>query len=147
MKRSLAIGLPMALLGTLLAAVPTRLLPVCEAPMRCHWTGTALAGFGAAFFLSGAPLFLCRDSGVRLGVSLAALLWAGLGIAVPTLLIGMCASPAMPCRTGTYPAALIVLALLAAAALIDVLYLNHLRTQEKGGDETADDIQHRAREH
>lgn len=79
MKRSLVVSLPVAALGLLLVALPLRLLPVCAvqpgaAPMKCHWSGMVLAGFGGTFFLLAVLLFVCRNSGVRMGASVAAIL-------------------------------------------------------------------------
>jgi hypothetical protein len=143
------VGLPIALLGALLAAVPSHILPVCEtphgaAPMRCHWTGMMMIGFGLTFFLVGALLFFCRTNGVRTGLSAAALLLTATAGTVPDFLIGMCAAPAMACRTGTYPGVMAVLALTAAACAANLVYLRHLATRERHGDETSHHRSHRA---
>lgn len=145
MKSTLAVSLPIAALGLLLAFIPGRILPVCAvargaAPMKCHWTGMVLSGFGVSFFLVGALLFFFRDAGVRRGISVAAVLMAVLAGTVPTYLIGMCGSPAMPCRIGTYPAALIALALIALAGLANVFVLKDKVAQERRGNETAYDV-------
>ena len=136
MKRSLVVSLPIAALGLLLAALPFRLLPVCAvgpgaSPMRCHWSGMMIAGFGATFLLMALLLFLFRNPGVRMGISAAAALLTITAGMTPTRLIGMCSAPAMPCRTGTYPAAMVATALIAMACLFNILYLRHTSRRER----------------
>lgn len=136
-KRSLLVSMPIALFGLLLALVPGHVLPVCAVaalapPMRCHWSGSVLAGFGTTFFAAGALLFLSRQAGVRTGISIMILPVAALAAMAPTYLIGMCRMATMPCRTGTYPAAMILLALVAASALFNILYLRHHDNREPG---------------
>lgn len=126
MRRSLVAGIPTAVFGILLILVPARVFPVCPVaegmhPMRCHWTAAALAGFGGLFLAAGVFLFLCKGNGVRVGLSVMAVCSAILGGVIATSLIGMCMNPLMPCRTGTYPAVMILLALTALAGLINIL--------------------------
>ena len=145
MKTRLAVGLPVAGLGALLAFVPGHIFPVCAvahgaAPMRCHWTGAALSGFGAAFFLLGVMLFFCGDAGARRGISLAVVVMAVLAGLMPAHLIGMCGSPAMPCRVGTYPAAMILLSMIALSGLANALVLKRVGAKETQAHEAAHDI-------
>ena len=145
MTRALVVSLPIAALGLLLTAIPLRLLPVCAvqhgaSPMKCHWSGQMLAGFGVTFFLLALLLFACRTAGVRMGISAAAVLFAVMAGMVPAYLIGMCGAPTMPCRTGTYPAVMIVLSLIAAAGFFNILYLRHTNIRESRGHETSDNL-------
>lgn len=145
MKQRLLAGLPVVVTGMLLAAVPGHLLPVCAVrdgapPMKCHWSGNMLAGFGWTFVALGILLFLCRSREMRQGISLASLALAATAALVPTHLIGMCASPTMPCRMGTYPAVMILLAMLALENVLNILFLRH--RQESLAHETAHNLHH-----
>ncbi|MCC8167213.1 MAG: DUF4418 family protein [Planctomycetes bacterium] len=134
MKNFLAWGLPLMAAGLLLAAIPTTILPVCDirdgmAPMRCHWTGRALSGYGCAIFVLGALLFLGRNAGFRLGVAAAALVVCISAALVPTHFIGTCRSPEMPCNTGTLPGALVVLSLAGLVCLLSIFVLKRRITE------------------
>ena len=149
MKRTVGAAAPIALLGLLLAAVPEWIFPVCgvhegAAPMKCHWTGRIVTGFGAAFFLTGVLLFVCRDSGVRAGVSIMAVLMSVLAALTPSYLIGVCASPVMPCHMGTYPAIMVTLALVALCGTFNTAFLWTGFTRERSGNEATHDIPHSA---
>ncbi|MDR1612373.1 MAG: DUF4418 family protein [Planctomycetota bacterium] len=147
-KRSLAASLPVAAPGLLLAAIPFRLFPVCPvphgaAPMRCYWSGSVLEGFGAAFFLVGVMLFFARSSDMRRGMCAAAVLLAVTAGMVPTHLVGLCASPAMPCRIGTFPAVMVALALIVMGSLFVIFYLGYIDARERRSHEAAHDIPNR----
>lgn len=94
-------------------------------------------------FVLGALLFVCRDPGARLGLSLAAIPVAVMAGAVPMHLIGMCGSPAMQCRTGTLPAVMIILALIALDGLVNVFVLKYLSSREQRAHETTYDLSYR----
>lgn len=96
-----------------------------------------LAGFGGAYFFLAAILFLQQNSLVRIGISTTAIVLSATAAMMPTYLVGMCGSPAMPCRTGTYPAVLIVLAFLASAGVFNIFYL-----RERRGDEAPYNLAH-----
>lgn len=142
MKRSLAFAFPLLATGALLFLTPTMILPVCEvqegaAPMRCFWSGRVLAGYGATLFALGVFLYFCRTAAARAGVAASALMVAISAVLTPTFVIGMCRSPSMPCNTGTYPGALVVLALTAAACIAILFYLRRRITWEKRNDEAS----------
>ena len=122
--------------GVLLALVPFYILPVCEigggmSPMRCHWTGSVLTGFGVFFVVVGTLQLPWRDNGVRIGISVMTVCAAILGGFVPAHLVGMCTSPAMPCRTGTYPAVMILLALIALTGTVNAVFLAYRLRKEQ----------------
>lgn len=147
MKKALLLGAPVAVLGLLLAAVPNYLFPVCPfragaMPMRCYQTGLVLTGFGVAFFVIGVLFILCVSSRIRLGLSASAMLLAVAGALVPTHLVGICSAPAMACRIGTYPAAMIVLVLAGLAGCIDFLVIKYSGKEESCEHEAAHNRQY-----
>ena len=111
-------------LGGLLAVVTQFLLPPCSAwietasgmhiPMKCHWSGQMAMSLG---------LFMMKSVFARLGLSLVVVVTAILTMAVPTVLIGVCAGGTMPCRVGMLPAILVVCVLLLLVGLGNVFYL------------------------
>ncbi len=114
--------------GLLLAFLPTDILPVCEirdgmSPMRCHWTGRALTGYGYAIFVLGIFLYLGRGAAVRIGIAAATFIVCLSAALVPTLFIGMCRSPEMPCNTGTLPGACIILSLAGLICIVAIVVL------------------------
>ncbi len=107
-------------LGVLIALTPRYIFPVCEykgmrimtqgggyVPMRCFYTGQAELGLGLLIVLLSAFLLLStqRETQIYLSLSLAAAF--SLSLLLPTVLIGICRSPTMPCRVGTWPALLL----------------------------------------
>ncbi|MCC8110000.1 MAG: DUF4418 family protein [Planctomycetes bacterium] len=142
MKRSLCLTLPLVALGLLLTAIPGWLFPVCPikdhaAPMRCYHSGVWLTGIGVGVVGLGVLLFLLKGAAARTVLAIAVVA-AGIAAAlVPTVLIGMCRSPMMPCRTGTYPAAMIVAALIALCGVIDIFFLRSVFLRERRGDEAS----------
>ena len=121
----LVLSLPVVLAGALLLLLPWWLLPVCDvaagaAPMRCYWSGRMVSALGVAILVAGVLLFAVRASGFRQGVGLMVVVLAALTAAVPTVLIGMCGNPSMPCRLGTFPASVIFSVLSGLAGLFAV---------------------------
>lgn len=149
MKLRLALSLPLAVAGALLAVVPGWILPVCtvehgKTPMKCHWSGSMLTGFGWTFIAIAILLFFSRSWQVRLGIAATALLVVVTVALTPTYLIGMCAMPTMPCRTGTYPAALVLLAGIALINIGIIFFLRHYGKQESRSHEAPDNLHHRS---
>lgn len=128
MRESAIFAIPTVVLGGLLALVPFYLLPVCgirhdAPPMRCHWSGVTLATVGGALVLVAAMQFFFRARRARTALSAVATCLSIAAMLVPTWLVGMCGAATMPCRTGTLPAAIILLALAASANLAAFLFL------------------------
>ena len=66
-------------------------------PMKCHWTARAEIAMAVPLLLCGVSLLLCRR---KESWRLVALFTAALGVFVallPTVMIGVCASPSMAC--------------------------------------------------
>ena len=96
-------------LGLFVSLLPWHIFPVCvpagtALPMKCYWSGQLASGLGGLVSLVGLFMACTRSASLcaALGVMLAAL--GLLLMAVPVQLVGLCASPAMPCRQGTLPA-------------------------------------------
>jgi hypothetical protein len=89
-------------------------------PMKCHWTALAEIGVAIPLGLVGFfEFFSKRKETVRLLGALGLVLGA-LVIAFPTVLIGTCANPAMPCNLVEKPV-LLFAGMLALAASTVVL--------------------------
>lgn len=120
-------------LGGLLAVVTQFLLPPCSAwietasgmhiPMKCHWSGQMVVSLGLFIVFEGILLGMMKSVFARLGLSLVVIVTAILTMAVPTVLIGVCAGGTMPCRVGMLPAILVVCVLLLLVGLGNVFYL------------------------
>ena len=77
-------------------------------PMPCGYTARAETGLGALVALAGLGVLGLTSYGSRRAFGL---MTAGLGVvvlAVPTLLIGMCAAPDHVCRVATQPALILL---------------------------------------
>ncbi len=131
-NRSLISGI-VVFLGVLLVVVPRFVLPPCSVPvgtasgiyipMKCHWSGQMAMGLGLFVTFEGLLLGMMKSVFARLGLSLAVMATAVLTMAVPTILIGICAGSTMPCRVGMLPAILVVCVLLFLAGIGNVFYL------------------------
>lgn len=135
-------GIFLILAGILLALVPHILLPVCEGvvatasggnvPMKCFWTAKAELGTGALTAFAGLLYCLSRNPGVRFGIAVMTAATGMLGMAFPTLLIGVCPSETMPCRMGTLPALVLINAAIVITALLACLSNRRAMSREGG---------------
>jgi hypothetical protein len=66
-------------------------------PMKCHWTARAEIAVAVPLLLSGILLISCRHRESRRNAALMTIVSGLLGILLPTVLIGVCAKPDMPC--------------------------------------------------
>lgn len=112
-----------------------------NAPMKCHWTARAELGTGLLIAIESLLLILLRSSQIRFGLNLAIGLNGILALLFPTVLIGVCGSTRMNCRSLTLPALVIISGLVIAVSLINGIYI--YQTDRIGGrthgPETADD--------
>ncbi len=98
--------------------------------MRCHWTAQAEIGLGIEIALLGFLLFVFRSRQIRLGLSLALILNGILTMLVPTVLIGVCDSEHMVCRSLTLPALVILASTVIVISVVNVFFL--LNSKSKG---------------
>lgn len=125
MKAARVLGIATVLCGLLVALVPTVILPVCQelletkagmfVPMRCHYTAQAEIAIGSLLVFTGALLFVFGQRfEVRGALGAVTVALGVVVILIPTVLVGTCRNPEMPCNVGTKPA----LILLGAATLL-----------------------------
>jgi hypothetical protein len=90
-------------------------------PMKCHWT--AIAEMAAAVPLGLAGIFTAtsRRRETRTTVSLFGMAACAFVLLIPTVLIGVCANPMMPCNMVEKPL-LLFCGILASAASLGALW-------------------------
>lgn len=91
--------------------------------MKCHWTAQALLGVGILIAILGALLIVFASKQVRLGLSIALALNGILAFLIPNVLIGVCGSAHMLCRTLTLPANSVISGIAVVAAIANAAYL------------------------
>lgn len=110
------------ILAVLIAVVPFfsdclsagRMLTLADGrqiPMKCHWTGRAELGLALPLFAVGVTMMFSRrkESFRNLGVGGTTL--GIVAILLPTVLIGVCGNPDMPCNSTMRPALVLMGAL------------------------------------
>ena len=122
MKKNLVFSITLLLLAVLVAAAPYSFAKVCDASekvMKCHWTARAELFLGISTAIL-ALLRLCGNSKyLRLGLDAGIIANAAGVILFPTLLIGVCGMPSMPCHSVTQPTLIVLGVLLLAVSAID----------------------------
>ncbi len=68
-------------------------------PMKCHWTARAEIAAAAPLLAVGVLMILSRGKDSRRCLSILGMVLGGPILALPTYLIGACATPTMICRT------------------------------------------------
>lgn len=89
--------------------------------MTCHWAGQALKGV-AAMCLLLSLVHLVIGKPAKQGADLGLIALCILAVWIPGHLIGLCMMDTMRCRAVMQPGCLIFAALIAIAALIDMLF-------------------------
>jgi uncharacterized protein YjeT (DUF2065 family) len=134
MKSRTLFSLVIIVAGLLYCLVPL-IFPLCPVIngkiMKCFWSGRALMGVGVAVIIGGLLYFFSPSLQRRLGLSLMIGVLSILGGAIPLFLIGVCANEAMPCRSGTLPAWIIVSSFLLLASIIDSKLLSRRIKDER----------------
>ena len=125
MKNRILFAAAFALLGLLVILAPTVLFPVCESDMKmaCFFTKKAEIGVGLVIAALGVIYFFLKNKDIRLGISIAQFLNAGLVLAFPAKLTGLCKMSDMACRVKTYPALIVLSVLLALTAAVNIVFL------------------------
>ncbi len=77
-------------------------------PMKCLWTARAEIGLGILLLAVGALLFISRKLETIRSLSILALIIGILIILLPTVLIGVCGNPKMPCAAVMKPTLLLI---------------------------------------
>ena len=125
MKNRIIFAAAFVLLGLLVILAPTVLFPVCESDMKmaCFFTKKAEIGVGLVITAIGVIYFFLKNKDIRLGISIAQFLNAGLVLAFPAKLTGHCKMSDMACRVKTYPALIVLSVLLALTAAANIVFL------------------------
>lgn len=125
MKNRIIFAAAFILLGLLVILAPTVLFPVCESDMKmaCFFTKKAEIGVGLVIAALGVIYFFLKNKDIRLGISIAQFLNAGLVLAFPAKLTGLCKMSDMACRVKTYPALIVLSVLLALTAAVNIVFL------------------------
>jgi hypothetical protein len=133
MKNRILVGALIMAAGLLIILTPVFIFPTCSVtirteagggvPMKCFWTGRAETGAGLLVFAGGLLLLLCAPVSARIGISLMLALTGIFSIAIPTVLIGGCEMPTMPCRIATIPALILLGACVCGISLGNAFYL------------------------
>ena len=125
MKNRIIFAAAFILLGLLVILAPTVLFPVCESEMKmaCFFTKKAEIGVGLVIAALGVIYFFLKNKDIRLGISIAQFLNAGLALAFPAKLTGLCKMSDMACRVKTYPALIVLSVLLALTAAVNIVFL------------------------
>ena len=125
MKNRIIFAAAFILLGLLVILAPTVLFPVCESEMKmaCFFTKKTEIGVGLVIAALGVIYVFLKNKDIRLGISIAQFLNAGLVLAFPAKLTGLCKMSDMACRVKTYPALIVLSVLLALTAAANIVFL------------------------
>jgi uncharacterized membrane protein YkvI len=75
-----------------------------QIPMKCHWTGQAELGLGLPLVAIGLVMIFSRSKESRRVLGITGMSLGGVAILLPTMLIGVCMNPDMPCVSIMKPA-------------------------------------------
>ena len=123
MKKKTLLILTM-LCGILLSIAPFTFSPVCAAAekiMKCNWTARAELGVGIIIAILSFLSLLPFMKNYAKGMNLAILLNGILALLLPTVLIGVCKSSQMCCRTLAQPALIVLSTLIVVFASLNLL--------------------------
>lgn len=90
------------------------------APMKCHWTGVAELGMAIPLFGIGGMMIASRRKESIMYLGISGLIVAGVILAIPTSLIGVCSMPTHICVSTMKPA---LLSLGSIAGIVSVVGL------------------------
>jgi hypothetical protein len=91
-------------------------------PMKCHWTGVAELGLAIPAVGIGAMMVASRRRETLSYLSVTGLVLAGVMIALPNGLIGVCQMPTHTCVSAMKPALTGLGSLAAAAGLVGLVW-------------------------
>lgn len=76
--------------------------------MACYYTAKAELGLGLLILLGALIRLMVKTNEAQIAIDLTMAGCAVLGALWPTVLIGLCSNPSMPCRIGTLPALIVL---------------------------------------
>jgi hypothetical protein len=100
-----------------------------EIPMKCHWSGRAELGLGLPLLAVGVTMLFSRRKESRRNLGIVGVTLGVVTILLPTILIGVCGMPDMPCHAIMQPA-LVLMGSLVIGISLAVAILNWRREQE-----------------
>lgn len=100
-----------------------------QIPMKCHWTGRAELGLGLPLLTVGLAMLFSRRKESFRNLGLVGISLGIVTILLPTVLIGVCVMPDMPCHAIMEPA-LILMGVLVAGISLAVVVRNWRPEQE-----------------
>ena len=148
MKSRIIFGAIIIVLGLLAAIGPQTIFETCQGrlqvtdgrvvdgqaniirqvPMRCHWGARAMIGIGGMVTLLGLTTIAFASFKTRLGLAIGTLLSGIVSLLIPTdVLIGICISPTMECRTGFGPGITAISILLIIVSALYMVFLFRAR--------------------
>ncbi|MDE5910414.1 MAG: DUF4418 family protein [Lachnospiraceae bacterium] len=132
MKKIMAAGIILSVLGMVLALVPQFILPVCDTmvglpngnfvPMGCHYMGIVVTMGGILAALTGFSLAIIHSADAALVLGIWSVVDSFATVIVSIGVIGTCKNAKMPCRMGTQPAVLLLCALITIVGAVEVFW-------------------------
>ncbi len=92
-----------------------------EIPMKCHWSGRAELGLALPLFGVGLMLIFGHFKETRRTLGITGILLGIVAILLPTVLIGTCQNPDMPCLSAMKPALILIGVLVIGISLVVVV--------------------------
>lgn len=119
------------MLGILVMTIPKFIFPVCTDMfalengktvfMKCHWTAMTALLTGFLIILDGILIIAFKKRETRIALNIMLFCLGLTTLLMATVVIGMCASAAMPCRIGTQPALIVVSVITMAAGAANII--------------------------
>ncbi len=97
-------------------------------PMKCHWTGVAELGLAIPLGMVGIMMALARKKEAVTFLSIAGVALAGVAIALPNGLIGVCSMPTHTCVTTMKPALTALGSAAALGAIVGLVWSRRSKT-------------------
>jgi hypothetical protein len=92
-----------------------------SAPMRCHWTALASLAMALPLFVAGVMQWFSKRKENKRSLSILGMAMGAVVIALPTVLIGVCAHPDATCNLVMRPALIFMGTLVIGINLIDLV--------------------------
>lgn len=89
--------------------------------MACHWAQNAVVLIGIVLSVLALIRIFIPDEGIKTGLSIAVFVLSVSAAFVPDTVINLCMMKDMACHTTFKPAVIVVSAVLALAALVDII--------------------------